>query len=1098
MHVSFESLINILKKNEYTQKNNEEWCLAQDDETGQEFILIVRKIENLKEELENIERLILSDQKEAELSIRQFGIVFSDTEVVFLRLHPDNLQLNVQKLKKDLTKISPVFLKKYKELMRNLGDFVLWDKLFLRDDIIEEFYQLYSLARIYLRDNIEGIPDDVKKEDFAENLMLQLLIIWYLQEKRFLDSNINYLIDKFECYSDLGYHNYFSFLTELFEVMMTTPNDGIFHQHDKLGRIVVTGTAPFINGNFENVNIDDNVFYQEDQTELLKKIEPKKVAIAPILNLFESRDWTEGNIDEYVLGAIYEKIISTKERKESGAYYTPESITYYISEECIGSYLIERINNSSKLNFSSLNELFKDSNRETLILLFNELKRIKILDPTVGSAHFLESSIEFLLNLYKLIRNRLFNLGVSKGLYIKVLNKKGKIENIDLLKIKENQQFNLYIKFFIILSKNIYGVDINRSALKVGRARLFLTLAKHFDVDKNYFIMFPNVHFNLRPGNSLIGYVSLNTTDFPESQKSMDFFLEPNEVEVIYNKLELVSQLKEYLNLICSDLNVKLNVSEEIKFINSILLKKEVSLSDFKRILKFKEILIKILIVSLNSQYASLINDFLNKLSKLFNKKLNIKFAKGYRFTVNDLKTTNTFHWIFEFPEVFLGRNGFDILIGNPPYFRITKAPKEEQNIISELECFKEYHHGQGDIFYDFIVRSYVLLKNNGFFMFIVSRYWLEATYAKYLKKFIKEKINLLKILDFRELKIFRGVDINNTILSYKKELPNENNFDFDVYIYEKEQKELLWKGNPIDMMLYCGKYNINNWNINENWAFLTPKYKNIFLKIKNVQNRMGDICICSQNNCLKERYRQLFTFDFYPDDIPEVFIRKYRKMNEVNMFTVSEDIDKYIIIIHDLYAAIQNEQLKKFLKENAIERNELAVVPNKSKKNIDKFNEIIYIGYRVKRLDFSFIYNNNNTWVDNTYFFAKKSKINANFIHSFMYLLGILNSKLIRFYIDAIGKKKDKDLELGSEVLKDIPIKLDKNKLTNIEISIINQIEEITSEIVNLEYKKKNIIEKRDLLDNLVFDLFGINNRERQEINNYLVETNKLLFGEI
>ncbi len=56
--------------------------------------------------------------------------------------------------------------------------------------------------------------------------------------------------------------------------------------------------------------------------------------------------------------------------------------------------------------------------------------------------------------------------------------------------------------------------------------------------------------------------------------------------------------------------------------------------------------------------------------------------------------------------------------------------------------------------------------------MFIVGRYLPEAAYANYLKTFLKERVNVLKIIDFRELKIFKGVDIwYHSNLQFRKDL---------------------------------------------------------------------------------------------------------------------------------------------------------------------------------------------------------------------------------------------------------------------------------------------------------------------------------------
>ena len=511
-----------------------------------------------------------------------------------------------------------------------------WEKLFLRDDVIEEFYYLYALSREKMVTQIKGIPDDTQKEEFVEDLLLQLLIIWYLQEKNFLNQDKDYLINMFYNFKEIGFNTYYDFLKELFDKMQSQPDEDIFITDEKLGKIIVTGTAPFLNGDYKEVSLTDKLFYKRNQTNILIKTDPKQLEEAPILNLLESRDWTECNIDEYVLGAIYEKIISFKERKDSGAYYTPETITAYICEENINAFLLGKINHLNNTSFTDIKEILRTDDKNLLFLVFKELKNVKIADPAVGSAHFLESAIEYLLKLYKMIRIRFLKLGIKEGMKIRVLDNDGMIKSIDLVGLEEEELFNLYVKFFIILSKNVYGVDINPRALKVARARLFLSLAKHFDLDQKYYLMFPNIHFNLRPGNSLIGYTELNYQEFPEGEGLMGF-IKTEPLTKLHQRLKLVFELKEYLREVNEGLKLKTDIEEEINQLNNILSKTTFTIIDLKRVLRIKELLVRILIVSLNSARAVLLNSFLKDLTRYFNNRLNERFSRKYDFPLEIL-----------------------------------------------------------------------------------------------------------------------------------------------------------------------------------------------------------------------------------------------------------------------------------------------------------------------------------------------------------------------------------------------------------------------------------------------------------------------------
>jgi hypothetical protein len=544
--------------------------------------------------------------------------------------------------------------------------------------------------------------------------MMQMLTLWYLQEREFFDKDTSYLITKF---NDLkqkklfnGFNNYYEFLTYFFE-KICNHSDSQYYEDSLLGKVVVVGPSIFLNGEHDSkaISVPDNCFYKEGMTDILINTQPKKVSQdVPLLNLLESRDWIEGNIDEFVLGAIYEKLITHIERKKLGAYYTPEEITSYICKNTIEPYLTNRINENFNQKFERINQIIKTNNREILLHLFNQLKEIKILDPAVGSAHFLESAINILLNIYEKIWGRAKELGIRKGLNIVAADERGKLKTINLLEISDEEQFKMFVKFFIILSKNVYGVDINPLALKVAKARLFLTLAKHFDVHKKYFIRFPNVHFNLREGNSLIGYVELGREkEKAKGQLILDSFVKEEDKTYITEAIKIVSELKEYLKETAEVLGIQGEVAKELEKLNEILPKKEIKWNNFQNVLKTKEKLIRILIASLNSKYARPLNELINQITELFNQKLDEKFAKEHNIDLAELKQIKTFHWAFEFPEVFLDGGGFNVVVGNPPYVELNEVEygyllRESRNLYDE-----------------FIRVSIKMLRQNGMFGFI-------------------------------------------------------------------------------------------------------------------------------------------------------------------------------------------------------------------------------------------------------------------------------------------------------------------------------------------------------------------------------------------
>lgn len=689
---------------------------------------------------------------------------------------------------KTLRKTNRTFLNKLKNALTQPNE-DNFEKLFDRTDIIEEFYILFRKSREYLLRNVSGISDEEKRREFVDNFMMQMLTLWYLQERGFFNSDPNYFITKFreltqkKLFND-QFSNYYEFLTYFFEKISNNVGKQ-YYEDDKVGKVVVVGPGIFINGEQKKaISIPDKCFYKDGLTEILVNTPPRRVGDeVPLLNLFESRDWTEGNIDEFVLGAIFEKLMNYDERKKTGAYYTPEDITFYITKNTIEPYLIDRVNEKFNEKFDSIDQIIENGDKKIILYLFGQLKEIKILDPAAGSGHFLGSAIDVLLSIYEKIWQKAKELGMKKGFTIITANEKGEIEEIELLEVDDEEKFRLLVKFFIILSRNIYGVDINPSAIKVARARLFLTLAKHFKVgkEKDTFIRFPNVHFNLRTGNSLIGYIKPEKEGTKDKNEQLFLFVQEEPASYIVEKIKVVEDLKPYLEKTAKSLKIDGNIIKAIENLNNILSKKNIDWKVFERVLKTKENLIRILMASLNSQHAVPLNDLLREITNLFNQKLDEKLAEEYKIELTELKKIKAFHWFFEFPEVFLDRNGFDIVIGNPPYVR-----QEEINHIVEGINYKEIlskiydpFDNTFDLSMFFILRSLQITKEKGYHSFIITNKWLRAKYGKKIRKYLKENFTIKKIIDFNGIRVFVGATVDTMIYIIKKEKPDREDFIF-------------------------------------------------------------------------------------------------------------------------------------------------------------------------------------------------------------------------------------------------------------------------------------------------------------------------------
>ena len=125
------------------------------------------------------------------------------------------------------------------------------------------------------------------------------------------------------------------------------------------------------------------------------------------------------------------------------------------------------------------------------------------------------------------------------------------------------------------------------------------------------------------------------------------------------------------------------------------------------------------------------------------------------------------FNWHDEFTSI-LDNGGFDVIVGNPPYVR--------QELIKDIKPYleKQYHvyTGVSDLYVYFFERAMSLLKEGGYFAFIVSNKFLRAGYGQKLMQYLQQNFTILSLIDFGDLQIFEGATTYPCIITMQKKKP--------------------------------------------------------------------------------------------------------------------------------------------------------------------------------------------------------------------------------------------------------------------------------------------------------------------------------------
>ena len=484
-------------------------------------------------------------------------------------------------------------------------------------------------------------------------------------------------------------------------------------------------------------------------------------------------------INSAVLGLIFEKLNGYKD----GSVYTPGFITEYIAKEVIEKSVIDIFNNKYNImchdieelkNFISVNLYKKEKLKE-----YNDIiNSLKILDPAVGSGHFLVS----VLNEIIALKSYLGILCDNK--YIRLTNK---IDIIDDTLVIYNQDDTIYrysrfnsqtwdLQKIIfnekrtIIENCLFAVDINQKSVYICWLRLWIELLKNtFYIDNsNDMETLPNIDINIKTGNALINKYPIKVGKAITQQGSKE------QKDNIKKYKDLVSKYKR-----SGSKSDKLNVQNQLNEIKSklysvvndaLIIETKEQKEQNKKIqdLKKKQKLAKTI------QERRQINDEISKLEK----------TGSFLFlgdSIDNSMYKNSIEWALEFPEVLDDEGkfqGFDIVIGNPPYIQLQKNKDESGN----YNIYTVYDK-KGDIYCLFYERGLSLLKTNGFLGYITSNKWMRAEYGLKLRKYLI-KYNPVLLFDLGA-NIFDSATVDTNILviqnkSYEKKtlsciLPNRS-----------------------------------------------------------------------------------------------------------------------------------------------------------------------------------------------------------------------------------------------------------------------------------------------------------------------------------
>ena len=193
----------------------------------------------------------------------------------------------------------------------------------------------------------------------------------------------------------------------------------------------------------------------------------------------------------------------------------------------------------------------------------------------------------------------------------------------------------------------------------------------------------------------------------------------------------------------------------------------------------------------------NLLAEDVTELKKIYSKKLNTVYG-------------NSFVWRFEFPEVLTSDGdykGFDLIIGNPPYFNLNQYKVYNEELSKNFKSFSN----SSDIYCMFLELAKKIGSQYAQNHFIVSNKWLTATYGDKTRKYLSENTSDILIIDFNKFKVFDEATVDTCLVAFS----NKNGKRTDYIAFDIKEKEESIVDFLNNIKLSTKKINLtNSWNV--------------------------------------------------------------------------------------------------------------------------------------------------------------------------------------------------------------------------------------------------------------------------------------------
>ena len=455
----------------------------------------------------------------------------------------------------------------------------------------------------------------------------------------------------------------------------------------------------------------------------------------------------EVSLDPELLGKVFENLLAsfnpetqTTARKQTGSFYTPREIVQYMVDESLVAHLKRTVGEDLEPQYRQLMQYSDDEvelTTEQRKSIMQSLYNCKILDPACGSGAFPMGILQQMVHILsrmdsgnKVWREMMMQKAVDETseAYRNSSTEERKELVMDIERsFDESINRPDYARKLYLIENCIYGVDIQPIAIQISKLRFFISLVvdqnTNTDPADNFGIRpLPNLEAKFVAANTLIGLVKKDASLFD----SAEIKAKENELKIAKHKIfgaKTVRTKRKYRQIVA---DLRMEIADILESCGAV-----------------------------GNDEARLLSSW-------------------------DMFNQNSSSPFFDSEWMFGVKDGFDIVIGNPPYIDIKSLPKKDVKLYFNLY---ETTENRINLYSIFIERGTRLLSHDGILCYINPNSMLiNESYYKIRQHIIDYIDRIIKLPD----SVFVSATVETIILLLKK---NNSNAYIEGAFFKKDDK---------------------------------------------------------------------------------------------------------------------------------------------------------------------------------------------------------------------------------------------------------------------------------------------------------------------